>query len=184
MHIDKKNKRISSKRALVERIFSFVKETHSNHTKLTTVERNKVKMLFECITFNIRQLITLSKEKKDSKSKYVIEKERKTSTKEKEKEKFELFWEFFNYSTKKLTVYLKELFLKVKLSKYRKIKYLHKLQKIRTLIPSKKIKRSRKNKKEKSNLPINKKLDYCIIWHCKKRMEIHNLEFGFLAEKI
>jgi hypothetical protein len=57
-----RNKRISSKRAPVERPFSFLKHWKVEHVKTTTILRTKLKMLFACILFNIKQTITLEKQ--------------------------------------------------------------------------------------------------------------------------
>jgi IS5 family transposase len=58
-----RNLRISRKRAPVERIFAVFKEHSQNQTKLTTTPRNQVKILFASLLYNIKQIITLQKEK-------------------------------------------------------------------------------------------------------------------------
>jgi IS5 family transposase len=57
-----RNKRISRKRAPVERPYSFLKRINNSHTKLTTSERNQILITILMMIFNIEQLITLQKE--------------------------------------------------------------------------------------------------------------------------
>jgi hypothetical protein len=59
----KRNYKISVKRAPVERPFAVFEEHGQDFTKLTTVDRDKVKMLFASIYYNIQQLITLKNPK-------------------------------------------------------------------------------------------------------------------------
>jgi len=70
-----RNKRISSKRALVERPFSFLKHWNADQVKTTTIPRTKLRMLFACIIFNIKQTITLQKQgpKKNKKENKIID---------------------------------------------------------------------------------------------------------------
>jgi IS5 family transposase len=56
----KRNWRISLKRVPVERPFSTFKEHGQDFTQLTTIPKNKVKMLFASILFNMQQIITIS----------------------------------------------------------------------------------------------------------------------------
>ena len=58
-----RNMRISRKRAPVERIFAVFKDHGQNFTRLTTTERNRVKILFASILYNVKQIITLQKER-------------------------------------------------------------------------------------------------------------------------
>jgi IS5 family transposase len=58
-----RNKRISSKRAPVERPYAVIKTVFkSGHTRLTTVARNQVDNLMKCTAFNLIQLPRLLKE--------------------------------------------------------------------------------------------------------------------------
>jgi len=59
-----RNKRISRKRALVERPFSFLEYWKADHVKTTTIPRTKLRMLIACIIFNIKQTLTLQKQRK------------------------------------------------------------------------------------------------------------------------
>jgi IS5 family transposase len=53
-----RNKRISSKRSLVERCFSVIKIVfRSGHVMVTTVERAAVKMTFNAIGYNLFNLL-------------------------------------------------------------------------------------------------------------------------------
>jgi len=61
-----RNKRINSKRTLVERPFSFLKYWKADHVKTTTKTRTKLKMLFVRIIFNIKQTITIQKQEKQA----------------------------------------------------------------------------------------------------------------------
>ena len=57
-----RNKRISKKRAPIERTFAVIKKVfNSAHVMVTTVARTSVKMLFSCFSFNLYQLSTLRK---------------------------------------------------------------------------------------------------------------------------
>jgi IS5 family transposase len=58
----KRNQRISSKRAPVERPFSSFKLYLANQVKVTTTQRTKIKLLIATILFNIKQVITLRKQ--------------------------------------------------------------------------------------------------------------------------
>jgi len=59
-----RNNRISRKRALVERPFSFLEHWKADNVKTTTIPRTKIRMLFACIIFNIKQTLTLQKQEK------------------------------------------------------------------------------------------------------------------------
>ena len=55
-----RNKRISSKRSLVERCFSVIKIVFkSGHVMVTTVERAAVKMTFNAIGYNLFNLLSI-----------------------------------------------------------------------------------------------------------------------------
>jgi len=57
-----RNRRISRKRAPIERTFAVIKKVfNSAHVMVTTVARTSVKMLFSCFSFNLHQLSTLRK---------------------------------------------------------------------------------------------------------------------------
>jgi hypothetical protein len=62
----KRNQRISSKRAPVERPFSNFKLWLANTVKVTTVQRTKIKLLIATILFNIKQVITLKKQENNA----------------------------------------------------------------------------------------------------------------------
>jgi len=64
-----RNLRISRKRAPVERVFAVFDEHGQNFTKLTTVARNQVKILFASLLFNVKQILTLENPKKKEKNK-------------------------------------------------------------------------------------------------------------------
>jgi len=70
-----RNWRISKKRGPVERVFAEFKAHGQNHTKLTTTPRNRVKILFASLLYNVKQIIALKKEirltKKKSKKKKI-----------------------------------------------------------------------------------------------------------------
>ena len=58
-----RNKRIGSKRAPGERHYAVIKNVFgSGHTRVTTVGRVAVKMMFACLGFNLYQLLTLRKQ--------------------------------------------------------------------------------------------------------------------------
>ena len=63
----KRNLRISRKRAPVERVFSVFNEHGQNFTKLTTTKRNQVKILFATLLYNVKQILSLQKGKKEKK---------------------------------------------------------------------------------------------------------------------
>jgi len=69
IHEKRRNQRISSKRAPVERTYSVVKRLSNQHTKLTTINRNKTKTLMLMIIYDIEQLITLENQKNKEKNK-------------------------------------------------------------------------------------------------------------------
>jgi len=85
-----RNKRISRKRAPVERFYSLLDRINNNHTKLTTTERNLVQVTILAMIFNIEQLINLQKPKKI-----------KSAKEENESEKIDpsIPFKFFNNST-------------------------------------------------------------------------------------
>jgi IS5 family transposase len=61
---DLRNKRISSKRSLVERCFSVIKIVFkSGHVMVTTVERAAVKMTFNAIGYNLLNLLSMVNKK-------------------------------------------------------------------------------------------------------------------------
>jgi hypothetical protein len=62
-----RNKRITRKRAPVERPYSFLDRINNSHTKLTTIERNEIPITILMILFNTEQLITLKKQKENKK---------------------------------------------------------------------------------------------------------------------
>jgi len=74
-----RNRRISIKRAPVERPFAFLKAHGQNFTKLTTTPRNKVKILFILILYNTYQLITLKNQKEDKNNDNSVKKETNTN---------------------------------------------------------------------------------------------------------
>ena len=62
-----RNKRISSKRAPIERPFSTIEHLNVDKVKTTTIPRTTVIMLIACMIFNIKQSITLQKQEKQEK---------------------------------------------------------------------------------------------------------------------
>lgn len=87
-----RNKRISQKRAPVERPYSFLNRINDSHTKLTTNERNYVQITILMMIFNMEQLITLQKQEKTEKINNVSE--------ENEQDEFDpsIPFKFFNNS--------------------------------------------------------------------------------------
>ena len=73
-----RNKRIASKRAPCERPYSFLKRINNSHTKLTTIERNKIPITILMILFNTEQIITLENQKNNEEKKVCEENEIKT----------------------------------------------------------------------------------------------------------
>ena len=82
-----RNKRIASKRAPVERFYSFLKRINNSHTKLTTIKRNEIPMTLLAIIFNTEQIITLENQKKN------VCEENKNET---ESDSMNISFEFFN----------------------------------------------------------------------------------------
>jgi len=131
-----RNRRISSKRAPVERPFAIIDCINAGKVKVTTVERTKVKMFFACLIYNIKQLITLKDQKNSENS---------------EKEKI-----------KDITIFENFIFPIETIKLYKFINYLKKrrenAQKFRKRL-NKKIKR-KNNKIKKNEKPLTLKINY------------------------
>ena len=127
-----RNKRISRKRALVERPFSFLEHWNADHVKTTTIPRTKLRMLIACIIFNIKQTITLKKQEKQK------PKENKEKT---EQINYDLNLDFsiINGQAEKHLQYINNLKKRHSLSrKNRNIKYLLNKKPTRNKKPDKK----------------------------------------------
>lgn len=59
----RRNKRIASNRAPVERTYAFLNRINNSHTKITTIKRNEIIVTILMILFNAEQLITLENQK-------------------------------------------------------------------------------------------------------------------------
>lgn len=141
---EQRNKRISSKRAPVEKTFAVIEQMGADKVKVTTVERVNVKMLIASIIHNTKQLITLKKQENQTKN------ETEEETEEYHDAKFTL--EFFNKIPKRIK--LQQLIKKIKKIKHKYNKYRKR--------PKIEVKNTIKNKKNKSNNSVktNRKLDY------------------------
>lgn len=62
-----RNGRISSQRVVVERPFAVEEYLGQDHVLTTTVPRTKLRMLFVCMIFNLKQVLTLQKQLKQRK---------------------------------------------------------------------------------------------------------------------
>jgi len=139
-----RNKRISSKRAPVERPFATLEQIGADKVKVTTVERVNVKMLMALIIHNTKQLITLEKQEKEvsEEVEYKIE----------EYHDVEFTLEFFNQIPKRIK-------LQNTIEKIKKINHKYHKYRKRPKILVKNIVENKKNKSSNS-VKTNRKLDY------------------------
>lgn len=140
-----RNLRISRKRAPVERVFAVFDEHGQNFTKLTTVARNQVKILFVSLLFNVKQIITLQNPKKNMENK------------KSEENNYVVLFNFLDNIPKML-----EIRERIEIMKKRRVKRVkYRWKKFITLF--KKPKRKKKSKKkaqesQKPNKKFNRKL--------------------------
>lgn len=64
----RRNQRIASNRAPVERTYAFLNRINNSHTKITTIKGNEIIITILMILFNAEQLITLEKQKNKNKN--------------------------------------------------------------------------------------------------------------------
>ena len=141
----RKNQRISSKRAPTERPFATLENMNANKVKVTTTKRTKVKILIVCIIHNIKQLITLKRQEKETK------KENKDF-----EEDMDYSLEFFNKIPERIKT--QKIIDKIKNRKHKFRKHYK-----RPKITPKKQKRTNSKKSkinENSNKLINRKFNY------------------------